>query len=204
MIRRHWVADMQERKNSFNQIRLAEERGQTAVVIELCEKHLLKFPKHGPAWLHYGMALVTLAQYPMAEKAIQRAVELCPQTALAFPYLQMGHLIEASGDFKRAAVWYRKAAKHKPGDATFHIFLGGNAWKRGLHKQAEAHLRRALKCSEGCLDEAYFNLGGIFLGRRNYAEAIKCYREALKIDPKYKIAKERLEDVELALFLKDS
>jgi tetratricopeptide (TPR) repeat protein len=73
-----------------------------------------------------------------------------------------------------------------------------------MHKQAERHFLRALKCSEGCVEEACFNLGGISLGKRNYTDAIKYYREALKIDPKYKIAKERLADTELALLMTSS
>ena len=115
-----------------------------------------------------------------------------------------GHLFEAKGELKQAAFWYRKALGRNPKDATWHIFLASNAFKRGLLKQAERYYRRALKCSEGCLEEAYFNLGGILLGRRNYSEAIKCYEEALKIDLKYKIAKERLDDAKLALLLKNS
>jgi hypothetical protein len=38
---------MDDSKESFNQILLADDRGQTAVVVELCKNHLRKFPKHG-------------------------------------------------------------------------------------------------------------------------------------------------------------
>ena len=195
---------MDDSKESFNQIQLADDRGQTAVVVELCKKHLRKFPKHGLAWLHYGMAQVALARYPEAEKAIQRAIVFCPQKALPIAYSQMGHLFRAKGDFKLAAHWYRKALNRNPKDATYHIFLASITFKRGALKQSESYYRRALKCSDGCLDEACFNLGGILLGRRNYAEAIKCYQEALKIDPKYKIARERLDDAKLALLIANS
>jgi tetratricopeptide (TPR) repeat protein len=195
---------MDDPRESFNQIWLADQRGQTAVVVELCKKHLRKFPKDGHAWLCYGMAQVALARYSEANKAIRRAITLCPPKALPIAYRQIGHLFEAKGDFKQAALWYRKASKRKPNDATYHIFLASNAFKRGLLKQSAAYYRRALKCSEGCLDEAYFNLGGILLGERNYSEAIKCYQEALKIDPKYKIAKERLDDAKLALLILNS
>ncbi len=195
---------MEERRNRFNQIRLAEDRGQTAVVIELSRQHLRKFPKDGPAWLRYGMAQVEFANYGEAERAIRRAIKLCPANSLAIPYLQMGNLDEAKGDFKRAGAWYRKAAKLRPLDATFHNYLGSNAFKRGLHKQSETHFRRALKCIEGPVEEAYFNLAGILVSRRNYAEAIKCCREALRLDPKYKIAKEKLDEAELALLMVNS
>jgi tetratricopeptide (TPR) repeat protein len=195
---------MDECKNSFSQIRLADKREQTAVVVELCKKHLQKFPKHGPAWLWYGMSQTTFARYAEAEKAIRRAILLCPKNKLSGPYTQMGHLLEAKGDFKEAAFWYRKAAQLDSQDANSYIFLGSNAFKRGLHKQSEKFYRRALECSKGAIEEAYFNLGGILLGKRKYAEAIKCYEEALKIDSKYKIAKERLEDAKLALLIADS
>lgn len=189
---------MEERKDSFYQIRLADDRNQIAVVVELCKKHLQKFPKHGPAWLRYGIALAAFARYADAEEAIRNALKFWPNERLSGPYGQLGHLAELRGDFKQAAIWYRKAVNQKPDDATYHIFLGSNAFKRGLLKQSEMCYRRALKCSEGCLEEAYFNLGGILLGKRKYAEAIECYEEALKIDPKYKIAKERLDDAKLA------
>ncbi|HVU09351.1 MAG TPA: tetratricopeptide repeat protein [Verrucomicrobiae bacterium] len=195
---------MDERRNSLNQIYLAGDRGQTVVVLELCKKHLQKFPQDGFARLHYGMVLVQLAQYIKAQKAIQQAIALCPPKALPSVFAQMGHLVQAKGNFKEAVIWYRKAVKHKPEDATFHIFLGSNAFKRGLHKQSEKIYRRALECSKGAIEEAYFNLGGILLGKRKYAEAIKCYEKALKIDPKYKIAKERLDDAKLALLIADS
>lgn len=192
---------MEDSRAGFNQIRLADQRGQVAVAVELCKKHLRKYPKDGPAWLRYGMTQVQLARYSEAEKAIQRAIRLCPRKALPIAHVQMGHLLEARGDFTQAALWYRKALKHSSKDATFHIYLGSNAFKRGLLGQSKAHYLRALECPEGCLEEACFNLAGIYLGERNYSEAIKYYEEALRIDPKYRIAKERLEDAKLALLM---
>jgi tetratricopeptide (TPR) repeat protein len=195
---------MDERRHSINQIHLADDRRQVAVMVELCRKHVRKFPKDGFGWLHYGSVQIDLFQYATAERALHRAIMLIPKKALRGPYAQMGHLFKKKGDYKQAAFWYRKAVRQKPQDATYHIFLADNAFNFGFLKQAEKHFRNALNCSEGAIDEAYFNLGGISLGKRNYPEAIKCYHEALKIDPRYKIAKERLEDAELALFLKNS
>ena len=188
-------------KENWKQICLADDRGQTAVVVELCKKYLRKFPNDGFAWVWYGMAQTKLLRYAEAEKAILRAIKFCPKKGLSVAYVQMGEIYKGKGDFKKAAFWYRKALKQKPQDATYHIYLGDNAFKHGLFKQAKNYFRSALKCSEGCLDEAYFNLGGILLGERNYSEAVKCYEETLKIDPKNKIAKERLDDAKLALLL---
>lgn len=196
---------MDDSKNSFNQIKLAQERSQTAVVVELCGKHLQKFPNDWAAWLYYATAQTELFRYTAAEKAIRRAMALCPQNNLRFSCWRMGDIFQAKGNFKQAAFWYRKAIKEKPQEATYHNFLGNNAFKQGALKQAEKYLRRAiLQCSEGCLEETYFNLGGILLGKRKYAEAIKCYEETLKINPKYKIAKERLDDAKLASLIAEA
>jgi tetratricopeptide (TPR) repeat protein len=195
---------MDERRQSIDQIHLADDRGQFAVMVELCREHLRKFPKDGFGWLHYGRVQTDLFRYDVAERVLRHGMKLVPPKGLVSIYAQMGTLFKQKGDYKQAAFWYRKAVKQKPQDATYHIFLADNAFIFGFLKQAEKHFRNALKCSEGSVDEAYFNLGGILLGRRDYPEAIKCYREALKIDPKYKIAKKRLEDVELALLMVDS
>ena len=64
---------MAPQRESLNQIILAYDRDQTAVVVELCRKHLLKFPNHGLAWLYFGKAHAQLAKYAKAEKAIRRA-----------------------------------------------------------------------------------------------------------------------------------
>ena len=195
---------MSDSKESYKQIVLADDRGQTAVVVELCKKYLRKFPNDGFVWVWYGMAQTKLFRYAEGEKAIRRAIKLCPPKGLPVAYVQMGEIYKGKGDFKKAAFWYRKALKQKPQDATYHIYLGCNAFEHGLFKQAKSYFRGALRCSEGCSDEAYFNLGGILLGERNYSEAVKCYEETLRIDPKNKIANERLDDAKLALLIANS
>jgi superkiller protein 3 len=191
-------------KENWGQICLAHDRGQTAVVVELCKKNIREFPNDGFIWVWYGMAQTRLFRYTAAEKAVRRAIKFCPKKGLPVAYVQMGEIYKGKGDFKKAAFWYRKALKQKPQDATYYIYLGDNAFKYGLFKQAKNYFRSALRCSEGCLDEAYFNLGGILLGERNYSEAVKCYEHALKIDPKNKTTKERLDDAKLALLIADS
>ena len=94
---------MDNPKESLDQITLAYDRGQAAVVVELCKKHLHKFPKDGFARLWYAMAQIDLARYGEAEKAIQQAIKLLPQNIAAIAYVQMGHLFKAKGDFKHAA-----------------------------------------------------------------------------------------------------
>jgi tetratricopeptide (TPR) repeat protein len=64
-----------------------------------------------------------------------------------------------------------------------------------LQDAAAVH-RRATRCKEGCIDEAFLNLGFVLRALERYSEARKCFQRALEIDPKYKEAKEALADIE--------
>ena len=54
------------------------------------------------------------------------------------------------------------------------------------------------------IDEAYYNLGVILEGRGKYKEALACFENALKIDPKYKLAKQAIKDMRRVLTIKDT
>lgn len=115
---------------------------------------------------------------------------------------QRGHLLEARGDFLGAEQLFMQAHQLDPDDATCLIYAGSVAFRRGDIGRAEALARQATECSDGCIDEAWFNLGGYLLSAKRYSEAADCYRRALDIDPNYDIARERLSDV--GLILKDN
>ena len=59
--------------------------------------------------------------------------------------------------------------------------------------------RQATRCTTGCTDEAFFNLGLVLRAQERFEEAAGCFREAIRIDPKYRVAKRALRDVELCL-----
>lgn len=92
-----------------------------------------------------------------------------------------------------------RAHKLLPNNATYLIFAGSVAFRRGDIERAQTLAKQATETSEGSIDEAFFNLGSYLLSARRYRESAECYRKALEIDPDYDIAKERLSDVELIL-----
>jgi tetratricopeptide (TPR) repeat protein len=69
--------------------------------------------------------------------------------------------------------------------------------------EAAEVMLKATKCAEGCIDEAFYNLGVVRLIQKNYKEAISCFEKALEMDPKYKLAKQQLNDVKKALEIHD-
>jgi tetratricopeptide (TPR) repeat protein len=121
---------------------------------------------------------------------------------LYLPYSYMGHLYVSRGDYRRAAEWYRKAVDASPGEAGNLIYLGSVLMKAGRNSEAERCLRKAIKCKEGPVDEAYFNLGVTLCGQARYRAALNCFEKALRLDPKYKLAKHAIKDMEGVLSIK--
>jgi protein O-GlcNAc transferase len=195
---------MSTQAESYKAITSAEDAGNTAVVVELCQRHLRRFPGDGFVWIWNAMAKVELGLYKQAEKSIDRAIDVLPKKAVHLAFVQMGHLFRARGNLKRALYWYQRALRLAPKDAGYHIFVGSILAKQGLLKQAERRYRRAISCSNGSVEEAQFNLGGVLLANKRYREAIVCYQNAIQIDPDYAMAKKRLEDAELALKIAES
>lgn len=197
---------MLNQQQSYRRIADADQKGLTALVVELCEDHLRRFPDERFALIWYAMAKTQLHQYGQAEQALHRSIALCKgdRKGVRLASIQMGDLFREKGDFKKAALWYRRGLRADPKYGDGYNFLGLIAFKSGSLKQAERCYRKAIKCRARSLEEAYNNLGSILLAKRRYREAIRCFHKAIEIDPKYRIAMKHLKDAELALQIKNS
>jgi tetratricopeptide (TPR) repeat protein len=109
---------------------------------------------------------------------------------------QLGHLFHAAGNDSAAEDWYQKAIDAEPQDATWHIFLGGMLAKLGRLHEAEKVHRTAINCQRGPIGEAYLNLGFVLRAMERFQQAANCFREAIKLDPQCRLAKQALRDVE--------
>jgi Flp pilus assembly protein TadD len=109
-------------------------------------------------------------------------------------------LSQDESKLEEAENWLRKAVEARPDDATAYIYLGAMLAKNGRLEEAESWHRRAVQCPEGCIDEAYLNLGYVLRAKEEYLEAWECFREALRRDPLYQAAEEAIEDMEQVLF----
>jgi tetratricopeptide (TPR) repeat protein len=173
----------------------------SALTVRYGRRFLADHPDHGLAWLLVGIALVELARYEEAEQAFAKALDLCPPEKRQVPLSHLGHLFLESGDYDQAAEWYRRAIEADPEDATYRIFLGAGLAKQGRFHEAEEVHRSATQCAEGCIDEAYLNLGLVLRSRERFAEAAECFREAIRLDPEYRAARRALRDVERCIKL---
>ena len=190
------------RKQRFRQLQAVVSQDLNASIIELAQEYLRDFPKAGLVWLDYGNALVNFARYDEARAALLRSIKYTRSEYKYFPYCSMGNLYERKGDYRRAAEWFGKAAKITPADATYLIFLGAVFVKAGKLSEAMKCYRRAVKCKEGAIDEAYYNLGVILGALGRYKEALTWLEKALQIDPKYKLAKQAAKDMRRVLDIK--
>lgn len=153
------------------------------------------FPTYGPAWYCLGRALGDLARYDEAEQALLKAIEYCPSEKLRIPFAAMALLFRAARDDDRAAQWFRRVIQSAPDHASGYIFLGGTLALQGRLAEAEAMHRRATECAEGCLDEAYLNLGFVLRAQERFEDAAIGFEEALRRDPTDRDAKRSLRDV---------
>ena len=174
----------------------ADTADQTAYGRHICETILSRYPDHCPTLVVHARFLIELSQYEEAAKALDHAETVVPDERRHLVLAQRGHLLEFMGDYSGAEELHLEAHELDPDDAAYLIYAGSAAFRRGDTFRAEELVRSALRCSDGCLEEAHFNLGGYLLAQKRYEEARDCYLRALEIDPDYSIAKKRLADVE--------
>jgi tetratricopeptide (TPR) repeat protein len=190
-----------EAEAQFREIKRFDARDMVCCTVELARRYLAAHPKHGVVWLYYADSLYAMARYPEALAALRRGLRLCPADKLHLVYCRFGHLHRQRGALRLAERWYRRAVDRSPSDATYRIFLGAVLARAGRLQEAEAVHRRATRCKEGCIDEAFLNLGLVLRALERYSDARKCFQRALDIDPKYKEARKELSDVERAIEL---
>lgn len=193
------MRDDRLRRTLFNRVGRAHDAGLLALTVVRARAFLDVFPTYGPAWHRLGQALGDLARYEEAQQAILKAIEFCPTERLCLPYAAMGSLFQESGDHDRAAEWYRRAIDAAPDDCVGHVHLGGLLARRGRLVEAEEVHRAGTRCTGGCVDEAFLNLGLILRAQGRFAEAAECFEEALRRDPDYRDAKWALRDVKACL-----
>jgi len=180
----------------YEELDHAEYSGFVCYACHLCER-ILKEKEHGATLIRYAANLMALARYDSALKALARAESVCPDPLLGHVFAHRGHILEAQGKFADAEAWFVKANNEDPEDAGFLIYMASVICKQGDVSRAEKVIRKAIACSRGAREEAYYNLGGYLLMQCKYEEAHESYRKALAIDPTYSEAQNRLEDLNL-------
>lgn len=187
------------RKQRYKELVSASDKNLNSCVIELAPSYLKEFPNSQGGWDIYSLALYRVDRFKDAKKALLKSIKLLDEIQhgeiLSWLFCRLGHIYENSGNFCKATEWFEKAHLANPQEATFLIYKGVMLLRKEKFDEARETFQEATKCKEGCIDEAFYNLGVAHLIQRNYEEAQICFERALEIDPKYKEAKQQLKDV---------
>ncbi len=188
-------------RRNYVKLRKAIDSDHPAAAILLGYRLVRRFPEFGPGWGILGQQLCGLARYEEAERALLTGLELTANENRWVALQSLGDLFREAGDYAKSADWYRKQIEEFPQDASGYIMLGAVLAKSGLLSEAERVHRLGTQCKTGLIDEAYLNLGLVLRAQQRYSEAADCFREAIRRDPDYDVAKKALSDVELCLRL---
>ena len=178
----------------------AYKRDEAAVTIELAQLCIADESADRSVFLMYGDALTSVARYPEALDAYQKALEFSSLAERPTVLRQLGRLHEQWGKYPEAERYYRDAMQDRPDQASSYIHLGAMLARLGRLAEAEEVHRLATTCSDGEVSEAYLNLGLVQRARRDYFGALSSLRRALELDPDYSEAKVALADIERVLF----
>jgi tetratricopeptide (TPR) repeat protein len=148
-----------------------------------------KFPASSQLRLGLGITYTVLHQYSAAADALLRALEIDPSSTAA------NSAWGSTASFLGPAEWgpiltrLRRLAATNPGNAEVLYCFGLSLFRYGLasgsspdFKQAQSLLEEAIR-RKPRFPEAYLELGNLYIARKDNQNAVKEFREALRLDP---------------------
>jgi len=173
---------------------LFEQQGAINKAIARYQETVAGDPHHVAAWNRLGILHARHGRHQEAERALLRAVELQPDSALlrnnlGFEYVLQKRWVDAEAEF-------RNALTLKPDFDRARINLGMALAKQ--ERYAEALTEFAHVVPE---PDAYYNLGLIMRSDYRYRDAAGAFQRVLAIDPQFVAARQQLEQIETQLAL---
>lgn len=117
-------------------------------------------------------------------RALEKAIQIDPNNYEAYGYLGLN--ARRCGDYKKAAVMFRKAVDHTPDKGDFllqaYTHLAEAYTLSGDYEKAEAVHHEAMEKAPGYLNGFYF-IGDLYLQQGYCGEAVQYFRKQLEINP---------------------
>jgi len=136
-----------------------------------------------------GVVLVELGQPERAVDFLKRAAHKRRQDSGILGNL--GQACFAAGQYQEALDTFRKAARMDPPAMQFQLGAANSLAMLGKLNDAEVLLRRlTLRFPDEAL--VWFNLGNVLRDCKSYPQALECYVETLRIDPRFADARNNL------------
>lgn len=115
-----------------------------------------------------------------AVRKLERAIELAPEDPRL--YLQLGRLLDATGEYFRALESFKQAARLAPEDPSPRLEAGKMALKEGRPQEAGEFFEEARKVDPGHIANLY-QLGNQYAIKRQLAKAEEVYLEIIALSP---------------------
>jgi len=148
------------------------------------------------AWSAFGVAHSLLRQWDRAADCYRRAAEEDPRNQLMFELL--GEALQQEGDLPGAMAAWRRAIQLQPGYLDASNNLAFALTRSGNTDEAIALLTAALQAHprEEHSEDAYVNLGTVYMHRGEWDAAEAAYQHALDLNPNLTFARRSLETIE--------
>ncbi|HVH16894.1 MAG TPA: DUF4388 domain-containing protein [Myxococcota bacterium] len=150
------------------------------------------------AWFHYAaLTAALLGELDRAAALLQEGIVAHPHAAALFNNLAA--VQERRGQYPDALQIGERGVLEDSGLAQLHKNLGDLHYRAARYDDALESLLRAVKLNPQLGDDVYLKLGNIRFKRQERDEAVRCWEQALALDPNNAIVRTNLDAVRQVL-----
>lgn len=161
--------------------KLLEERHDASASIGHFQKATKLYDHFPQAYLMLGLAYLQSGKQKDSQIALERAVELDPNSAAA--YLTLGACLNQQKEYPGAEKALLRGLELGPESPEGHYELAKNYWAQRRWQEAEPHALKAETLAPN-IAAVHVVMGNILLQKRDNAGALKEFNEYLRLDPK--------------------
>jgi len=164
--------------------------GKAREAMALLERTVATYPDSATPWRILGQARLNEKNYPAAEKALRKALELAPNESVI--HYTLGSVLAVQGRLREAADAFRKSAELWPAYAPAHFHLAQSLERSGKRAEAIEEYRIATQY-DPAFAVAYRQLGAALALERRFEAAVQALQRACTLDPADRAAAALLE-----------
>jgi len=165
----------------YDKARQEIEKDRPGEAVKYLQKAIEVFPDHYRANLDLGRQHIALKQYEAAESRLRRAVEINDRSPE--PLLYLGYALMQRSQFGEAVNVIRRAVDMDSTSSLAHFYLGVALRSVSDLDGAIRELNRAIVLGGPVVAQAHFQLGSIFLYKKDYPQAKVHLEKYLALNP---------------------
>jgi tetratricopeptide (TPR) repeat protein len=134
-------------------------------------------------FIEKGWSRLSLGDYPGAETALKKAIELSPNDPQSEALLGWAMMLQEKYD--DALLWFQKVLVRDPSNALARINVGYICLKKKIYGEAIEHLSRAIRLDNDkkATLYAHFYLGLVYLERDMFEDAQTFFQKTIALGP---------------------